>query len=231
MKRIKDIKKLNNFIKKYNIDEIFNKDMRFIMELFLYEKNEYICKEGEPINYLYFFLDGKAKVYNNLSNGKALLLCFYHGLMLLGDLEMINPQPTNCNVQVIEETYCIAISTDNIKLHLMEDPKFLKFICKSLGEKLNNLSKNSSINLLYPLENRLSSYILATAETSLSNNKTTTIFRGNLTEISELLGASYRHLLRTLNTLCVKGCIRKKGSHYEVINEDLLKELAADLYR
>lgn len=231
MKKIKDIKKLNNFIKKYNIDEIFSKDMRPVMELFLYEKNEYICKEGEPINYLYFFLDGKAKVYNNLSNGKALLLCFYHGLMLLGDLEMINPQPTTCNVQVIEKTYCIAISTDNIKLYLMEDPKFLKFICKSLGEKLNNLSKNSSINLLYPLENRLASYILATAETSLLNNKTTTIFRGNLTEISELLGASYRHLLRTLNTLCSKGCIRKKDSHYEVINEDLLKELASDLYR
>ena len=56
-------------------------------------------------------------------------------------------------------------------------------MCESLSEKLEKLSKNSSINLLYPLENRLSSYILATGERVNVNGVDVLIFDENLTEM------------------------------------------------
>jgi hypothetical protein len=34
------------------------------------KKNEFICRENEEIDYLYFFVEGKAKAFNTLSNGK-----------------------------------------------------------------------------------------------------------------------------------------------------------------
>lgn len=230
MIKINDFKEMDNYIIKYGIDEIFTSSMKSIMKLFLFKKNEYICREGEEINYLFFFVEGKAKVYTTLSNGKSLLLSFFKEFKILGDLEIINAKLASSNVQVIEDTYCIGISLENVREYLLNDAKFLRFICNSLGEKLYRCSKNSSINLLYPLENRLASYMIATCERVDDSGLTIVKFNENLTEISELLGTSYRHLLRTLNVLSLKGTIKKKNNYYEVIDEENLRKLAADLY-
>jgi CRP-like cAMP-binding protein len=220
MLKINNEEVMEGYFLKYNMKDIFTEDMRPFMELFLFKKGEYICRDHEKLKYLLFFVDGKAKVYSTLSNGKALLLTFYEGFKILGDLEMINSEPATTNVQVIKDTYCIGISIEKVKTHLLDDPKFLRYICNSLGEKLNRSSKNSSINLLYPLENRLASYILATGEN----------FDESLTEISELLGTSYRHLLRTLNNMCQKGLIKKGNTGFEIIDKKVLTKLASDLY-
>lgn len=220
MLKINNIEIMEGYVSKYNISDIFTEDMRPYMMLLYFKKGEYICRENEKLDYLFFFVDGKAKVYSTLSNGKSLLLCFYQAFMLIGDLEISNAKPAFNNVQVIEDTYCIGISTEKVKTYLLHDAKFLRYICNSLGEKLNQCSKNSSINLLYPLENRIASYILATGEN----------FDESLTEISELLGTSYRHLLRTLNNMCQKGLIKKKDTGFEIINKKVLTMLASDLY-
>jgi CRP/FNR family transcriptional regulator, putaive post-exponential-phase nitrogen-starvation regulator len=220
MLKINNKEVMEEYVLKYNINDIFTEDMRPFMELLLFKKDEYICRDNEKLSYLFFFVDGKAKVYSTLSNGKSLLLCFYQGFKVLGDLEMINSEPAATNVQVIEDTYCIGIPTEKVKMYLLNDAKFLRYICNSLAEKLSRCSKNSSINLLYPLENRLASYILATGEN----------FDESLTEISELLGTSYRHLLRTLNNMCLKGLIKKNDTGFEIINKKVLIKLASDIY-
>lgn len=230
MIRINDQQLMDNYISQYGIDGIFSHDMKPFMELLLFRRNEHICREKEDINYLFFFVKGKAKVYTTLSNGKSLLLCFYKCFRVLGDVELISHQAASTNVQVIDDTYCIGISSQNVRKHLLNDARFLRFICNSLGEKLDRCSKNSSINLLYPLENRLASYILASGTQVDSKSKNIIEFSENLTEISELLGTSYRHLLRTLDILCRKGVIKKKRNCLEVIDETSLRKLAADLY-
>ncbi|MEW8956011.1 cyclic nucleotide-binding domain-containing protein [Clostridium sp.] len=230
MEKINDRKRLEEYIFKYDINKIFTKDMTGYMELFFFKKNEHICRTDETIEYLYLFVEGRAKVYNFLSNGKSLLLCFYKPFMAIGDIEVIKYEKAHSNVQTIDDSYCIAIAFKHIRKYLLKDHEFLKFICDSLGYKLNKLSKDSSINILYPLENRLASYILAIVSHKVDENKDITYFEGNLTEIAELLGTSYRHLLRTLNNLCTKEIIKKKNNFYEVINIELLEELAGDLY-
>lgn len=230
MEQIHNMARLDEYVKQHHIDTFFSSDMRPHMELLLFKKNEHICKENEDIHYLYFFVEGKVKAYNTLSNGKALLLCFYDGLQIVGDVELVHARKTSANVQAIEDTYCIGIPLDKMRGQLLHDATFLRCICDSLARKFSRLSKNSSINLLYPLENRLASYMLATGESVVQDEKKF-IFHGNLTEISELLGSSYRHLLRTLHTLCDKGVIRKRDGYFEIINMGLLKELAADIYK
>ncbi len=233
MKKINNEKELDQYISKYAMDGLFTKDMKPYMELFFFKKNEFIIKDNEKMHYLIFLVRGKAKVFTTLSNGKSLLLCFYQEFEILGDLEIIGSQNAVTNIQVIEDTYCIAMSIEKVKAHLLEDAKFLRFICGSLGDKLYRCSKNSSINLLYSLENRLASYIYTTGDrVSVSEGKNNKIiFKENLTEIAELLGTSYRHLLRTLNALCLKGVLYKNKDRYEVRDEKILIRLSADLYQ
>jgi len=238
MIKVSNLNKMNGYIEKYNIDNMFSMDMKPFMELVLFKKNEYICRENEYIKYFFLFVEGKAKVYITLSNGKSLLICFDKEFQTVGEMEVINSEAAATNIQVLQDTYCIAIPMEQARAHLLEDTKFLRFIGDSLGKKLDRNLKNSSINLLYPLEKRLASYILATGEEiydvgeSLGESGKRTIrFRENLTEISEMLGTSYRHLLRTLNNLCSKGILMKKDNYFEVINQEFLRKLAADLYK
>jgi CRP-like cAMP-binding protein len=231
MNKVNDNNLKMKYINEYRLNEIFTEDMTEYMELMVFEKNEYLCKENEKIEYLYFFVKGKAKVYVSLKNGKSLLICFYYPLMVLGDLELVNFEEATTNIQVIEESYCIALSFNKVRDKLLEDAKFLRYACESIADKLRRSSNNNSINLLYPLENRLASYILVTEEQDNNSEGNILKFNGNLTEIAELLGTSYRHLLRTLNTLIQKGAIKKVKSYYEIINENILEQLSADLYK
>jgi CRP/FNR family transcriptional regulator, putaive post-exponential-phase nitrogen-starvation regulator len=230
MRKVIDDDRLEHYISKYKINEIFSSDMKKYMELFLFHKGEYICKSSERLEYLFFFVEGRAKVYSTLSNGKSLLLCFYKSFKVLGDVEFMYYETANSNVQSIEDTYCIGISFENIRKFALDDSRFLRYICDNLGEKLIRLSKYSSINLLYPLENRLASYILADTSNTMKEGKSLIVFEGNLSEVAELLGTSYRHLLRTLKDFSMQKLIKKNMQMYEILDLEKLKKLAGDLY-
>ncbi len=230
MVKIHDKSMLEYYIKLYELEKIFSLEMNDYMALYKFNKNEYICREEEYLDNMFFLVDGKAKVSKHLENGKSLLLSFYNPLKIIGDVEFINNNKTDCSVQAIRDTYCIGIKLEIVRSKLVNDCKFLLNVCDYLSEKLRNDSNNSSINLLYPLENRLASYIIAFANSAASDKKKI-IFNENYSEIAELLGTSYRHLHRTLNKFCLEGILNKKNKEYSIENYEKLLYLAGDLYK
>ena len=230
MIKIEDHRKIEEYIKKYEMENLFSDNMKEYMTLYMFNKNEFICREEERLNNMYFLVDGKAKVSKHLENGKSLLISFYTPLTIIGDVEFIAHNFTDCSVLAIEDTFCIGIKFDIVRSKLTKDCKFLLKICEYLGGKLTNGSNNSSINLLYPLENRLASYIVAFA--NINNDKIKKfIFKESYSEISELLGTSYRHLNRTLNKFCFEGILKKCDREYVIEDFNKLLCLAGDLYK
>jgi CRP-like cAMP-binding protein len=221
---------LEYYIKLYRLEDLFTMDMKEDMILYEFNKNDYICREEEYLDNMFFLVSGKAKVSKHLENGKSLLLSFYTPLKVIGDVEFTRNNTTDCSVQAIEDTYCIGIKFDIVRRKLLNDCKFLLNLCDYLGEKLRNNSNNSSINLLYPLENRLASYIVAFANIDDADNKKF-VFNENYSEISELLGTSYRHLNRTLNKFSLEGILKKQNKEYLIENYEKLLYLAGDLYK
>ena len=219
--------KLNYYINKCNIKDMFNTDMTKYMELYHFKKGEHICSSGEELNYLYFFLSGRAKVYISAPNGKSLLIRFYSPIQIIGDTEILNNTTIDCNIQAIKDCLCLAIPRDIIEKIALKDAKFLSYTCKQLAFKLASASLSSSINMLYPLENRLASYILATYSTEEGYDNSS----DTLTQISEQLGTSYRHLLRVLDKFCVEKIIKKDGKNITILNIEKLEKLAGDLYQ
>lgn len=225
MFRIDDNKKLNYYVNKYKINEIFSNNMLPHMDIHHFKKNEYICLSGEDVRYLYFFVEGKSKVYITTPNGKSLLIRFYSPVQIVGEIEILNKSTIECNIQAIKECTCIVIPRKEIEEKCLKDPKFLYYISTHLSLKLSSASLSSSVNMLYPLENRLASYILATYTNEYSNSTE------NLTQISEFLGSSYRHLLRVLNKLESEGIIKRNNKKLIILDKDRLEELAGDLYQ
>ncbi|MCF0149326.1 MAG: cyclic nucleotide-binding domain-containing protein [Clostridium sp.] len=228
MIKVKNLELIDKYIKIHKINDLFSLYIRENIELLFFDKRELIFREGESISHLMFFVEGKAKVYITLENGRLLLLDFYKELDTLGDLELVTNDIASCNVEAIEPCVCIGIPINFIKNNYKTDINLLNFLCNSLGEKLKRSSKNSSINLLYTLEKRLASYIIFIG---VKEDYQRFKFDETLTVISELLGTSYRHLLRTLNKLIDNKILCKKEDSYIVLDYKKLKKLSADIYK
>lgn len=216
MKKIEDSFIIENCYNELNMQRIFMNDMKNEMRLLKFDKHEYLSREDEDLEYLLFFIQGKAKVFKTLPNGRNLLLAFYKPFRVIGDIEIVKNQSATGTIQALSTCYCLAIPMEKARLELIKDRKFLKFTCESLPEKLAAVSMNSSINLLYPLENRLASYINESLAYGESEESLYIDFDENLINIAELLGSSYRHLLRTFNTLCKKGVLEREDGKYKI---------------
>ena len=200
--------------------DIAKEEARYIV----FDKGEYLCQEEESIEYVLFIISGKAKVSITAANGRTLLLSFYQNGGVLGDVEiMLSKGLATTNVVAITEVHCIGIPAYYCKNILSKDIEFMNFIAKILAKKLHRSSSNSAMNLLYSLDNRLCAYIEATAEQGE--------FSDNFTEIAELLGTSYRHLLRTLKNLCEEGIIEHYSrTKYRIKDSEKLREKAGECF-
>lgn len=228
MIKLNDKSKLSYYLNKFQINGIFTKNVEEYMELHYFKKASHICTKGEPLNYFYFFVEGRAKVYVSTPNGKSLLIRFYSPLQVIGDVEITCDKSADCSIQAIEDCLCIGIPLHIIHKISTHDPKFLNFICKHLSYKLTSTSASTSLNMLYPLENRLASYLLALYPNDLTpENK---VITDNFTQLAELLGADYRHFLRVVDKLCWKNIIKKEKRSLVILDRCALGELAVDLY-
>ncbi len=189
-----------------------------------FKKGEYLCREEEKIEYLLFILSGKAKISITAANGKTLLLNFYRKGQVLGDVEiMLVESLGTANVIAVTEVECIGVPAAYCKDVLSTNIEFMNFIAATLAKKLDRSSRYSAMNILYTLENRLCAYIVSTHE----NGE----FQENLTELAELLGTSYRHLLRTMQELCEEGILERcSRTKYKIQDLTALRDKAEDCF-
>lgn len=231
IERINDPNLLNYYMKKYEIADLFDNDLTPYFDIHKFKKGESITKTDESIEFFYFLVDGKAKIYKLLKNGKSLLMKFFTPLEVIGEIELIEEINANSNIDAISDCILIAIEMDTLRRFASDDIKFLKFLNKHLVIKLKEFSLSSSINQLYPLESRLASYILTTSSDGPTSKFIEGISTNKLTEMADLLGTSYRHLNRTLKNLQDSGLIQKKRTAIIIENKEALEELAGDLYQ
>lgn len=229
MKRINDRNLMEFYIRKFEIDSFFQKDMRPFMSLMSFERGECICNTGDELEYFYFNVKGKLKVYTLMENGKSLLLRFNKPLSILGDVEFMSGYKIKCNVDSLNESHLIGITVEDIHKHAGDDPVFLRFVIRNLGYKLYTISNSTAINLLYPLEKRFASYMISISSEEGGQRNINEIRATNMTEMATLLGTSYRHLNRVIKELAEKGIVEKKHGDISVLDCTALKKLAGGL--
>lgn len=192
------------------------------MQLCRFQNGEFLCVEGERASNLYILLDGRCRVFKTLENGKVLMVCQYEDIQVLGEFELFTDSIAKTTIQALGEFYCLAILVAEYKELLLADHQFLQWVCRQACEKVERNNRTTAINLLYPLEQRLANYLLV-----MQNDG---VFFSNYTRLSQYLGCSHRHLLRTLGLLCEKQLLEKEGTRYRLKNPSALKQLAGNLF-
>ncbi|MBU5483939.1 helix-turn-helix domain-containing protein [Clostridium sp. MSJ-11] len=225
MRRIFDNKLLEHYIIKHNIEDIFDKDILKHAQLHFYEKDKCILEPDSSLEYYYLLVDGKIKIFYPFENGKSMFLKFYKEFNTIGDLELLKNIPVLCNIDTIEDTYLIAIPADILRKKYLNNLKFLHHLIDSLSDKLYATINNSSYNFVYPLINRLSSYLL-----EYITDKDYIILNSSFIEIAQFLGTTYRHLNRTFKELELESIIKCEDKKIYILDEDRLRELSKNLY-
>lgn len=231
-----EISRQQDYIQTYQFRDFLPEEAVRKLQLCCFRDGEYLCREGEKEDYLYFLVEGKCRITRFLSNGKEALISFWTDFTVLGEVELCqNISPgieqkashgagsiARMNVKAIGDVWCLRIPLVSAKKYLMNDPGFLHFLCGQLCKKMIRSDRNQSISLNYSVEECLAGYICCVSQNGL--------FQENHTHLAEYLGCSHRQLLRVLRRFCEEGILKKEQHAYRILDEERLKKLAGDIY-
>lgn len=216
---------LATYIGRHGLNDILPEPVLEACELCRYARDESVLVAGTEMAYFYFFIKGKLKVFQIHDNGKAFLIQFYSMFDSLGEVELMIDLETSCSVTAVESSDLIRIPMDVMKKHVMSYPAFLEYSARSLATKLIVADRHHASNLLYPVKNRLASYLMAHAVNSGSVK-----LKESLSDVSEYIGTTYRQLHRAFSQLVADKVIVREGKHIQILDSKKLSVLAGTIY-
>ena len=213
----------STYLEKYEIRSLFSFPITEFIQIHQFKSGEFIIKEGSYPEYLYYMIEGKAKIYLTHPNGKVSLINFIQPGTFIGEMELLQEAYYSKGIQTATEVTCYAIPVRACREQLLNDATFLKYLCTFLSNKATVMAAKYSQSLAFPLENRLAEFLLLSADGLYYKEKHT--------EVCEYLGVSYRHLLHVFAQFIEAGYIEKHGRGYLIKNEEKLKHLATTIIR
>lgn len=218
MKHIKDKNQIEEYYNQFPLSDYFGFDIQPYITVVQFEPGDLILKEGDEPEFLYYLVDGRAKLFLSHDNGRISLINFLSAPCFIGEMELIEAQVTSNGVKAITSCTCFAVRITRCKEKLFNDTTFLRYLCVLLGKKAIGNSYNYSINQSYALDVRLATFILLTA--------TNGYYRERHTEVAEFLGVTYRHLLYVLACFVKTGILEKTPQGYHIVDVKKLKRIA-----
>lgn len=156
---------------------------------------------------------------NRVKNKRA----FSNPITVTGEVEFLNHHEVTNDVYALKNTVCFRISVAQYEDILLHDLIFMRYLARTLSNRLYHANHNTAISINYPVENRLASYLISSAQQL--------IIKDNFVQVAEMIGCSYRQLQRVLNDFCQCGYLCKvKRGNYLITDESALKALGQDLY-
>ncbi|PFB78751.1 hypothetical protein CN286_14085 [Bacillus anthracis] len=217
-----------HYLKTNKTLEAFSEIDTVYFQLNHFEKGELICNIDDEMDRLYFVVKGKVKVYTITPEGKKLILRFINPLAVVGDIEFIQNSKAHNAVEACSEVVAISISHMVIRNKLLQHPKLMNFLLENIANTLKISTRFTALNLLYPVEVRVASYLL-----SISTDCNGNMYKGDLdatsvTSIADFIGGSYRHVIRVLQKFYNEKLIEKSNGVIVIKDFSRMKEVAKD---
>jgi len=199
------------------LQNIFGFDISTYSTIREFGPDEFIIREGERPDYLYYLLEGRAKLFLSHENGRISLINFIEGPCFIGEMELLDENRLPQGVKAISCCKCYQIQISECRERLLQDTKFLRYLCNFLSEKATRNTSNYMRNQSCSLKVRLAEFIL-----KMSVNG---YYREPHTEVAEFLGVTYRHLLYVFAQFVKEGILKKTKYGYFVAKEEALIRL------
>lgn len=200
------------------LDQVFPHPYLNQLQKVTFQKNDYICTQGQAITELTYILSGKVKIVRSLFNGKEHILETLNQPQILGDVELMTNQPAGSSVIALEEVQAVQLPLNN-KEELLKDPVFLYQIGRNLAMALHKQGITASTNASYSVKESLATHIL--------NSEEENIFQLSPSILASRFGTSYRHVQRVIKQFIDQGIIEKEAfKTYRILERQTLEKLA-----
>lgn len=199
MIQIFDEKKLEDALKQGNIQDKFScVDLSFL--LFQYDDGELINYIRNPCKYLQFLVQGELVIYAQQKNGSRRYIHQVSAPAVIGDMEFLYQQENGLLIEAKKTVVCVALQTELYRAVLEKDAAFLRFLLRSVSEKLYFYTHDDTAFLT--IRDKAEYYIVhrAPEQTIIDIGKT-----------AVQLQCSRRQLQRALQQLQREGIIEKQG--------------------
>jgi len=213
-----EFQSLEQYIQQYDIGEWFSSSHPVELALHTFPRGERIYREGEELTHFYFLVEGRIKVYSTHYNGKVTIVEFGMPFDIIGDLEFTKVRSTSLNVAAVSDVACVGFPIRPYQDGLLTDAHFLLNLVQTISRRMMVNTVYFSKNLAYPVDQRLALYIQITRHGN--------VFSERLTELSDFLGVSYRHVQRVLSSLCKQGILKREGNGYRILNSSYFENAA-----
>jgi len=214
-----------SYVRRYSLDSLLSADLVKMLQPLRREPGELIIGAGDPVRDLLFFVKGRIKIYTTMENGQRLLAAISKPFDVLGEVELFTSERYTLSVEALTETVCLALSVAAIRRNAERNVRLFMYLCGRLGAKLRDRIIAESINLRYPVENRLASYLLASTD-----GEGWILGTDDLGELADYLGSSYRQLARIVRRFRDAGILDRTRGRIRVVSRPKLRPLAGDLY-
>ncbi|HDR4724701.1 Crp/Fnr family transcriptional regulator [Bacillus cereus group sp. Sample62] len=217
-----------HYLKTNKMLEIFSEIDTAYFQVNHFDKGKYICNIDDAMDRLYFVVKGKVKVYTITPEGKKLILRFINPLAVVGDIELIQNSKAHNVVEACSDVIAISISHAVIRNKLLHDPIFMNFLLENIANTLKISTRFTALNLLYPVEVRVASYLLSISTDSNGNMYKKDLDATSISSIADFIGVSYRHVIRVLQKFYKEKLIEKRNGVIVIKDFFKMKEVAKD---
>ncbi|MGH1326269.1 Crp/Fnr family transcriptional regulator [Bacillus pretiosus] len=217
-----------HYLKTNKMLEIFSEIDTAYFQVNHFDKGKFICNIDDAMDRLYFVVKGKVKVYTITQEGKKLILRFINPLAVVGDIELIQNSKAHNVVEACSDVIAISISHAVIRNKLLHDPIFMNFLLENIANTLKISTRFTALNLLYPVEVRVASYLLSISTDSNGNMYKKDLDATSISSIADFIGVSYRHVIRVLQKFYKEKLIEKRNGVIVIKDFFKMKEVAKD---
>jgi len=216
---------VEGYVRRHSLGSLLSADLLGALRPVRREPGQLILRAGDPVRDLLFFVEGRIKIYSVLANGQSILAAIYTPFDVLGEVELFVSRRYTLSVEAITETVCLSLPVAAIKKSADRNYRLFMYLCGRLGAKLRDRIIAESINLRYPVENRLASYLVGSTD-----GQGRVLGTDDLGELADFLGSSYRQLARVVRRFRAMGILDAARGRIRVRDRTKLEPLARDLY-
>lgn len=217
---IKNLSKLENYIQKFGLEEVFSPEIRKFLKVKKYTKGEIIFNAYKPVLYIYFLVEGLVEINSIMISGNKLFINNLFPLELIGDLEYMNKQEAMFDVVAADDSTVILLPFDIAEKYLENNPQFWRLLATECSKKLLRTNKAIILKGSYSLKTVLANYLI-------KNN-----YEINFTSLVDLaahLNVSYRNLSRVIKSLSEEGIIKKQRKKIITLKKEELENYSVNV--
>jgi len=195
-----------------NIDEETIKKIELFTTEYRIPKDNIVFYEGDEPKFLYLLVKGVIKLYKTSSSHKEVVLKYFHGNELIGEVANFEGIPYPATAKAYSDVEILKIDFEKLKEIIFSNPNMAFNIQTSLIKKIKNLENIISTNLVLDSKERVAKYIYDHSDD---------FFETKNIEIAEILGVSPETLSRILKFFKDNDIINVKNRY---IDRDSLAE-------